>query len=192
MDYNSQRKKLILPEYGRNIQMMVDHLATITDRDERTRAAKTVISVMGNLYPHLRDVPDFRHKLWDHLMIMSNFTLDIDSPYPLPEKDILEEKPEKLPYNNHRIKYKHYGLLTEKLIEKIKETEDPEIKRVLTVLTANHMKKSFLTWNKRLRGRRSNLQRHQYIIRWQYRNAGRNDPFSLERLVAEEKYQTHE
>ena len=85
MDYNSQRKKLILPEYGRNIQMMVDHLATITDRDERTRAAKTVISVMGNLYPHLRDVPDFRHKLWDHLMIMSNFTLDIDSPYPLPE-----------------------------------------------------------------------------------------------------------
>ena len=148
MDYNSQRKKLILPEYGRNIQMMVDHLATITNRDERTRAAKTVISVMGNLYPHLRDVPDFRHKLWDHLMIMSNFTLDIDSPYPLPEKDILEEKPEKLPYNNHRIKYKHYGLLTEKLIEKIKETEDPEIKRVLTVLTANHMKKSFLTWNK--------------------------------------------
>ena len=81
-------------------------------------------------------------------MIMSKFTLDIDSPYPLPEKDILEEKPEKLPYNNHRIKYKHYGLLTEKLIEKIKETEDPEIKRVLTVLTANHMKKSFLTWNK--------------------------------------------
>ena len=148
MDYNSQRKKLILPEYGRNIQMMVDHLATITNRDERTRAAKTVISVMGNLYPHLRDVPDFRHKLWDHLMIMSNFTLDIDSPYPLPEKDILEEKPEKLPYNNHRIKYKHYGFLTEKLIEKIKETEDPEIKRVLTVLTANHMKKSFLTWNK--------------------------------------------
>ena len=148
MDYNSQRKKLILPEYGRNIQMMVDHLATITNRDERTRAAKTVISVMGNLYPHLRDVPDFRHKLWDHLMIMSNFTLDIDSPYPLPEKDILEEKPEKLPYNNHRIKYKHYGLLTEKLIEKIKETEGPEIKRVLTVLTANHMKKSFLTWNK--------------------------------------------
>ena len=128
--------------------MMVDHLATITNRDERTRAAKTVISVMGNLYPHLRDVPDFRHKLWDHLMIMSNFTLDIDSPYPLPEKDILEEKPERLPYNNHHIKYKHYGLLTEKLIEKIKETEDPEIKRVLTVLTANHMKRSFLTWNK--------------------------------------------
>ena len=148
MDYNSQRKRLILPEYGRNIQMMVDHLATIQDREERTRAAKTVISVMGNLDPHLRDVPDFRHKLWDHLMIMSNFTLDIDSPYPLPEKDILEEKPEKMPYNNHRIKYKHYGLLTEKLIEKIKETEDQEIKRVLTVLTANHMKKSFLTWNK--------------------------------------------
>ena len=121
MDYNSQRKKLILPEYGRNIQIMIDHLATIEDRDERTRAARTIISVMGNLYPHLRDVPDFRHKLWDHLMIMSNFTLDIDSPYPLPDKAILEEKPERLPYSKHRIKYKHYGLLTEKLIEKIKE-----------------------------------------------------------------------
>ncbi|KIO42960.1 MULTISPECIES: DUF4290 domain-containing protein [Porphyromonadaceae] len=147
-NYNTQRKKLILPEYGRNIQKMIDHLSTIEDREERTRAAKTVISVMGNLYPHLRDVPDFRHKLWDHLAIMSNFSLDIDTPYPLPSIEKLHEKPEKLEYNNHHIKYKHYGLLTEKLIQKIKETDDPELKRVLTVLTANHMKKSFLTWNK--------------------------------------------
>lgn len=104
-------------------------------------------------------------------MIMSNFTLDIDSPYPLPEKDILEEKPEKLPYNNHRIKYKHYGLLTEKLIEKIKETEDPEIKRVLTVLTANHMKKSFLTWNKDSVEDDQIYNDINTFIRWQYRNA---------------------
>ena len=83
MEYNTQKKKLLLPEYGRNIQKMVDYLLTIEDREERTRAAKTVIDVMGNLYPHLRDVPDFRHKLWDHLAIMSEFKLDIDTPYPL-------------------------------------------------------------------------------------------------------------
>ena len=147
-NYNTRRKKLILPEYGRNIQTMVDHLSSIQDREERNRAARTIISVMGNLYPHLRDIPDFRHKLWDHLAIMSNFTLDIDSPYPLPSKEKLEEKPKKIPYSDHHIKYRHYGLLTEKLIAKIKELEDPEQKRALTVLTANHMKKSFLTWNK--------------------------------------------
>ena len=147
-NYNTRRKKLILPEYGRNIQTMVDHLSSIQDREERNRAARTIISVMGNLYPHLRDIPDFRHKLWDHLAIMSNFTLDIDSPYPLPSKEKLEEKPKKIPYSDHHIKYRHYGILTEKLIAKIKELEDPEQKRALTVLTANHMKKSFLTWNK--------------------------------------------
>lgn len=148
MEYNTQKKKLLLPEYGRNIQKMVDHLMTIENREERTKAAKTIIDVMGNLYPHLRDVPDFRHKLWDHLAIMSEFKLDIETPYPLPSMEKLNEKPEKLTYNNHRIRWRHYGKLVEKLIEKIKETEDPEQKRALIVLTANHMKKSFLTWNK--------------------------------------------
>ena len=148
MEYNTQLKKLLLPEYGRNIQKMVDYLLTIEDREERTRAAKTVIDVMGNLYPHLRDVPDFRHKLWDHLAIMSEFKLDIDTPYPLPSLSKLQEKPERLPYSSNHIKYKHYGKLVEKLIDKIKELEDPEQKRALIVLTANHMKKSFLTWNK--------------------------------------------
>lgn len=127
---------------------MVDHLLTIRDREERTRAAKTVIDVMGNLYPHLRDVPDFRHKLWDHLAIMSGFGLDIDTPYPLPSLEKINEKPEKLKYSTNHIKYRHYGKLVEKLIDKIKETEEPEQKRALIVLTANHMKKSFLTWNK--------------------------------------------
>jgi hypothetical protein len=148
MDYNTQRKKLILPEYGRHIQSMVDQLSSIEDRDERTRAARTVISVMGNLYPHLRDVPDFRHKLWDHLAIMSEFNLDIDTPYPLPSKEKLAEKPERLPYSNHRVKFKHYGLIIEKLLGKVNEVEDEEKKRILVVLTANYMKKLFLTWNK--------------------------------------------
>lgn len=148
MEYNTQKKKLLLPEYGRNIQKMVDHIMTIEDRTERTRAAKTVIDVMGNLYPHLRDVPDFRHKLWDHLAIMSEFKLDIDTPYPLPSMEKINAKPERLKYSTNRIRYRHYGKSVEKLIDKIKETEDPDQKRALIVLTANHMKKSFLTWNK--------------------------------------------
>ncbi|MDL2283346.1 DUF4290 domain-containing protein [Odoribacter sp. OttesenSCG-928-G04] len=148
MEYNSQKKKLVLPEYGRNIQKMVDFILTIQNREERNLAAKTVIDVMGNLYPHLRDVPDFRHKLWDHLAIMSDFKLDIDAPYPLPSMEEINEKPEKLTYGTNRIRFRHYGKAVEKLIEKIRETEDPEQKRALIVLTANHMKKSFLTWNK--------------------------------------------
>lgn len=148
MNYNTQNKKLLLPEYGRNVQKMVDYLLTIENREERTRAARTVIDVMGNLYPHLRDVPDFRHKLWDHLAIMSEFKLDIETPYPLPSIEELNEKPEKLPYSSNHIKYKHYGKLVERLVEKIHELEDPGQKRALLVLTANHMKKSFLTWNK--------------------------------------------
>lgn len=127
---------------------MVDHILTIENREERTRAAKTIIDVMGNLYPHLRDVPDFRHKLWDHLAIMAGFKLDIDSPYPLPSIDKLKEKPAKINYSTNRIRYRHYGKSVEKLIDKIKELENPEQKRALIVLTANHMKKSFLTWNK--------------------------------------------
>ncbi len=148
MEYNTQKKKLLLPEYGRNIQKMVDHIMTIEDREERTKAAKTIIDVMGNLYPHLRDVPDFRHKLWDHLAIMSEFKLDIETPYPLPSLEKINAKPQKLSYSSNHIRWRHYGKLVEKLIEKIKETEDPEQKRALIVLTANHMKKSFLTWNK--------------------------------------------
>ena len=148
MEYNTQKKKLVLPEYGRNIQKMVDHIMTIENREERARAAKTVIDVMGNLYPHLRDVPDFRHKLWDHLAIMSNFQLDIDTPYPLPSIEKLHEKPERLKYSTNHIRFRHYGKSVEKLMDKIRETEDPDQKRALIVLTANHMKKSFLTWNK--------------------------------------------
>ena len=103
---------------------------------------------MGNLYPHLRDVPDFRHKLWDHLAIMANFQLDIDAPYPLPSIQKLQEKPSKLAYSNNRIRFRHYGKLTEKLIEAIRNEQDPDKRKALIVLTANHMKKSFLTWNK--------------------------------------------
>lgn len=97
MDYNTSRKKLPMPEYGRNIQNMVDHLMTIEDKEKRNRSAQAVIDVMGNLYPYLRDVAEYKHKLWDHIAIMSNFELDIDYPYEPPSPDILTEKPRRVP-----------------------------------------------------------------------------------------------
>jgi len=148
MDYNSNRKKLILPEYGRNIQQMVDFALTVEDREERNRVVKSIIAIMGNLFPHLRDVNDFKHKLWDHITIMSDFKLEIDSPYETLTVAKLRERPEKLPYKNQRIKLRHYGKTIENLIEKAIELEDPKQKEALTALICSHMKKSFINWNK--------------------------------------------
>ena len=147
MDYNSQRKKLPLPEYGRNIQKMVDYLLTIEDKEKRNKSAQAVIDVMGNWYPYLRDVAEFKHKLWDHLAIMTDFKLDIDYPYELPSPEILSEKPKQVPYNQNKIKFKHYGLIMEKMIKKAPELVGEE-KEILTEMLANHMKKSYLAWNK--------------------------------------------
>lgn len=147
-DYNTRRARLILPEYGRNIQKMVEHLLTIEDREERNRAARAVIAVMGNLNPHLRDVADFKHKLWDHLAIISDFKLDIDSPYETPTPELLLEKPKKIPYNQKPIKFKHYGHSIVLMIEKAVEMEDGEERQDLVRMIAYHMKKSYLTWNR--------------------------------------------
>jgi hypothetical protein len=147
-DYNSSRDKLILPEYGRNIQKMVNHIKTIEDREERNKAAQTVIAVMGNLNPHLRDVADFKHKLWDHLAIISDFDLDIDSPYETPERESLQSKPKKVPYQQHKIKKKHYGRSIVLMIDKAVALEPGEEKEDLVKMIAYHMKKSYLTWNR--------------------------------------------
>jgi len=147
-DYNTRRARLVLPEYGRNIQKMVEHLLTIEDRDERNKAARTVIAVMGNLNPHLRDVADFKHKLWDHLAIISDFKLDIDSPYETPTPELLMEKPNKIPYNQKSIRFKHYGHSIVLMIEKAVEMEEGEEKHDLVQMIAYHMKKSYLTWNR--------------------------------------------
>ncbi|WP_321371661.1 DUF4290 domain-containing protein [uncultured Draconibacterium sp.] len=147
MDYNTKRKKMALPEYGRNIQNMVDYLLTIEDRDKRNKSAQTVIDVMGNLFPHLRDVQDFKHKLWDHLAIMSDFQLDIDYPYDPPSPESLHERPNNVPYDQHRIKYKHYGRTMELLIKEADNFEGEEREIIIEQL-ANHMKKSYLAWNK--------------------------------------------
>lgn len=136
-----------MPEYGRNIQNMVDHIMTIEDREKRNQTAQAVIDVMGNLYPYLRDVAEYKHKLWDHLAIMTNFELDIDYPYEPPSPDILTEKPHRVPYNQHDIKLRHYGLITKKLIETAVDMEGDE-QRILIEQIANQMKKLYLAWNK--------------------------------------------
>ncbi len=147
MDYNTSRKKLPMPEYGRNIQNMVDHLCTIEDREKRNRMSQTIIDVMGNLYPYLRDYAEYKHKLWDHLAIMTDFKLDIDYPYELPSPDILTTKPNTIEYNQSNIKIKHYGLITEKLISAAIEMSGEE-QRVLVEQIANQMKKLYMVWNK--------------------------------------------
>jgi hypothetical protein len=148
MKYNTQVKRLVLPEYGRNIQNMVDYCVSISDREERTQCANTIINIMGNMFPHLRDVNDFKHILWDHLAVMSGFALDIDYPYEVIKKENLYIKPNRLPYRQERIVYKHYGKNLENMIKKATEYEAGEQKEYLIGLLANHMKKSFLTWNK--------------------------------------------
>ncbi len=109
LEYNTEREKLIIPEYGRHFQKMVDHAITIEDKEERIKVANAIISVMGNLQPHLRDVPEFNHKLWDQLFIMSDFKLDVPSPFPITSKELLEQKPEPLDYPQNFPKYRFYG-----------------------------------------------------------------------------------
>jgi hypothetical protein len=148
MEYTTLSGKLILPEYGRNIQQMVEYCITLPTKEERTCCAKSIINVMGNLFPYLRDVNDFKHKLWDHLAIMSDFKLDIDYPYEIVKKDNLYTKPKRIPYKNSRIKYMHYGRTLEQMIEKAIEYPEGDKRNSLILLIANHMKKCFLTWNK--------------------------------------------
>jgi len=137
-----------LPEYGRSIQNMVDYALTIQDRAERQRCANTIINIMGSMYPHLRDVPDFKHKLWDHLAIMSGFELDIDYPYEIIRKDNLVTRPEQIPYPHARIRYRHYGRTLEVLIRKATEFPEGNEKQNLVALICNHMKKDYMAWNK--------------------------------------------
>lgn len=148
MDYPTLQGKLIMPEYGRNIQQMVKHAMNIEDREERTRCVQTIINIMGNLFPYLRDVNDFKHKLWDHLAIMSDFQLDIDFPYEIVTAETLYTRPEKIPYQSSRMRYQHYGKTLERMIERVADYEEGEERTELIRLIANQMKKCFLAWNK--------------------------------------------
>ncbi len=147
-DYNSTRNKLILSEYGRNVQNMVKYIVALPTKEERNRYAQVVIDLMGFLNPHLRDVADFKHKLWDHLHIISDFQIDVDSPYPKPSPEAIHLKPEPLKYPHQRIKYKHYGKTIELMIEKAKSIDDPDRRRHMVQAVANFMKMAYVQWNK--------------------------------------------
>lgn len=148
MEYNTQKRKLPLPEYGRSVQNMVDYALTIEDREERQRCANTIINIMGNMFPLLRDASDFNRKLWDHLAIMSDFKLDIDYPVEIVKKEELEVKPERIPYLQHNIRYRHYGRFVQDLIKIASDFEEGDEKKQLVNLIVNHMKKDYVAWNK--------------------------------------------
>lgn len=146
-DYNTNRPQMVIPEYGRNIQKMVEHAISTENRDERNKIAHAIISVMGQLNPHLRDIADFKHKLWDHLFIISDFKLDVDSPYPLPDKNVLFEKPEVMDYPKTENKFKHYGKSVITLIDVAVSMEDKAEQSALTGVILNLMKKTYLMFN---------------------------------------------
>ena len=147
LEYNSSRNKLVISEYGRHIQKLVEHALTLKDKEERQKMANGIIDIMGELTPQLRDVADFKHKLWDHLFVISNFELDVDSPYEKPIIEKLFEKPEPLAYPNSKIKYNHYGKVIELMIDEAIKMEDQELKSKLIIAIANQMKKSYVNWN---------------------------------------------
>ena len=148
LEYNTEREHLIIPEYGRHLQKMINHAKTRETKEERNKLAKAIISVMGNLQPHLRDVPDFQHKLWDQLFIMADFELDADSPYDLPSKEELNSRPDPLNYPQNHPKYRFYGNNIKTMIDVALTWETGEMKEALVYTIANHMKKCYLNWNK--------------------------------------------
>ena len=148
LEYNTEREHLIIPEYGRHLQKMINYAKAIETKEERNKVTKAIISVMGNLQPHLRDVPDFQHKLWDQLFIMADFELDVESPYGMPSREVIEARPEPLKYPQNHPKYRFYGNNIKTMIDVANTWEDGELKEALTYTIANHMKKCFLNWNK--------------------------------------------
>tara|TARA_B100001059_G_scaffold35659_2_gene28795 strand:- start:83705 stop:84349 length:645 start_codon:yes stop_codon:yes gene_type:complete len=148
LQYNTKRTQLIIPEYGRHVQLMINQILETQDREERNKMASAVIGIMGNMNPHLRDVPDFQHKLWDQLFIMSNFQLDVDSPFEKPQQEVLEQKPDRLAYPQRNPKYRFYGNNIKSMINVAMNWEDGDLKNALVYNIANHMKKCFLNWNK--------------------------------------------
>jgi hypothetical protein len=148
MEYTTTQDKLILPEYGRNIQKLVNNAVLIEDNEERKKYIDGVINLMARMYPYLKELQDFKHKLWDHLLIMSDFKLANDSPFPIIDALPGNVKPIKIPYKSKDFKYKHFGRNMVEMLNYAAKLEDGEEKILLTALLANHMKKLFLTWSK--------------------------------------------
>jgi Domain of unknown function (DUF4290) len=150
MEYNTTRNYLSMREYGRHIQKMVEYVLTIEDKEKRNLQAKAVIELMGFLNPHLRNVEDFRHMLWDHLFFISDFKLDVDSPYPIPQKETYKGKPDPLPYPKRKPRYSHLGKNLELVIDKAMSEEDAEKKAGFAHAIAYYMKLAYSNWHKEL------------------------------------------
>jgi uncharacterized membrane protein YgcG len=150
MEYNTTRSYLTMREYGRHIQKMVDYVLTIEDKEKRQRNAMSLIELMGFLNPHLKNVEDFRHKLWDHLFLISDFKLEVDSPYPIPTRETLKAKPEPLPYPKRYPKFNHLGKNIEIVINKALKEENPEKRQGFANAIAYYMKLTYSNWHKEL------------------------------------------
>lgn len=148
MDYNTQREKLMMPEYGRHVQEMINYVKNLPDKEKRNEQIQAVVAVMGTLNPQLRDINDFKHKLWDHVQIISDFQIDIDSPYPTPTKETLHTRPDPIPLQKTPIKAAHYGRNIQNMIEVIAAREDDEVKTYMIKTLASYMKQQYLIWNK--------------------------------------------
>ena len=147
LDYNTQREKLLMPEYGREVQKMVDHAMTLPTKAQRQQCAETIIGIMDRMYPQTHENADYKQKLWDHLALMSNFKLDIDYPYDVTQAMTIATKPEPLSYSTGDIPIRHYGKLTFELFERLKEMPEGEERDELARYTANQMKRSLLQWS---------------------------------------------
>ncbi|MDC1025071.1 DUF4290 domain-containing protein [Flavobacteriales bacterium] len=148
MKYNTARNQLILPEYGRHVQKMVEYATTLESKEDRNKCVNAIINFMGQMNPQLRDIKEYTHKLWDHLYIMSNFQIDATSPYPIPEIEKLQEKPKRMVYPNNKIRFPFYGAALENMIKHAVTLEENREKEIMTGMIANHMKKSYLLFNK--------------------------------------------
>lgn len=147
MQYNTKRTRLKMPEYGRNIQQMVDFVLTIEDPVKRQKNAQSIIELMGILNPHLKNVEDFKHKLWDHLYIISDFEIDVDSPYPVPTREEIFRKPDPLPYPKNNIQFRHLGKNICKVMDKALETTDEEKRAGFSQAIAYCMKLAYSNWH---------------------------------------------
>lgn len=147
-NYNTTRAKLLMPEYGRHVQDMIEYVANIPDRKKRNEQIQAVVSVMGTLNPQLRDVVDFRHKLWDHVQIISDFKIDIDSPYPLPSRESVQTRPDPIPLKKDKIRAACYGRNIQNMIDLIADREDDDVKKYMIKVIAYYMKQQYLIWNK--------------------------------------------
>ncbi|HAG49121.1 MAG TPA: DUF4290 domain-containing protein [Cryomorphaceae bacterium] len=148
LDYNTDREDLRMPEYGRHVQSMIEYCLSLPDRERRTKVANSIIDVIGNLNPSLRDNPDYRHKLWDHLFVMSDFALDVDCPYPTPTREKLSEKPDAVPYPQKSRSHRYYGNIVQNLITTVSDMEPSEDRDAMELDIANQMKRAYLSWNK--------------------------------------------